>query len=153
MTSLRKLSVAVSSSSRWRGVWESLTAPPRQKPVYLFIYVATVYMGLVSLRVPPESIQAEMGPALTVTWSCLLLLGGAVGACTVLTRLWWLERLGLACAALGLTMYSTVVLYLHFSSEGSRLSQFGVLLVAGCAYALRWLAIRHWDYCPRDREA
>ena len=133
----------------WRRVWRSLTDPPHQRPVIFVAYAVTIFTGVMTLIMPPRTIESELGPALTVTWALLMLVGGVVGLGTILTRWWWVERLGIATIILGLTVYGSVVLTLHFVTPGSRATQLGVIVLAGLLFMLRLAAIREWSYAPR----
>lgn len=135
----------------WRDIWRSLTDPPHQKPVYAAIYVITIVTGLATILNPPMSIQAEVGPVIMDWIGIMWLAGGAVAVPAMITGWWWVERLAIASASIGLAMYGAVVTLLHFQAEGSRLTQLGVILLAACAYVLRWLSIRERSFEPREQ--
>src|SRR5699024_5788237 len=85
--------VMVGIRMRVRRLWESITEPRHLKVAYLVIYLLTVGIGIVTATSPPQSIEGPLGPILTGIWSGLFIVGGAVGAITVLPGWWWVERL------------------------------------------------------------
>ena len=138
---------------RARALWESITEPRHLKVGYFGIYLLTVAIGVVTLVWPPRSIEGPVGSASTALWASLFIFGGVVGAVTVLPGWWWLERaLAIVPISLGLLIYVVVVLILHFQGldqGASRLTQLGVILLAGTPFALRFLLIREYTFEPR----
>jgi hypothetical protein len=49
----------------------------------------------------PNVLTAQIGPVLAVLVGSILLVGGALGAVSVLTGAWWLERISLLIVAVG----------------------------------------------------
>lgn len=138
---------------RTRRLWESITEPRHLKVAYLGIYLLTVGIGLVTLMWPPRSIEGPVGSASTALWACLFILGGVVGAITVLPGWWWIERLlAIVPIGLGLLIYVAVVVILHFQGldqGASRLTQLGVILLAATPFALRFRLILEYTFEPR----
>lgn len=134
-------------------MWESITEPRHLKFAYLVIYMVTIAVGLVTLVKPPQSIEGPLGTATTMLWAGLFILGGLVGAVTVLPGWWWVERLlGIAPIFIGLAIYLSVVIVLHvqgLESGASRLTQIGIILLAAAPFTLRGLLIREYSYEPR----
>lgn len=109
-----------SESSWWRRAadrveawWSPIVIPPRQRPWYFVIYLIVALTGFVTLLMPPMTVVASFGPALTTTWALFLTVGGALGASTVLTRYWAVERAAIGWIFTGLLMYAVVVLMQH----------------------------------------
>lgn len=119
------------------------------KAAYAVLYVITIGTGIATLLVPPTSISGELGAPLTVAWSVFLIMGGFGGLLTVFPGWWWAERLSICLVWTGLGIYTLVVLSLHFTSSGSRLTQLGVLLLASGLGYVRWLTIRKYSFEPR----
>ncbi|OAZ40959.1 hypothetical protein A9Z40_03185 [Microbacterium arborescens] len=117
--------------------------------VFLLGYLVTLGTGIATLTNPPTTIEGALGPILSVSWSIFWIVGGAVGAVTVLPGYWQAERAAVAAAMFGIGIYAVVVLTLHFQSSGSRLTQLGVLIVALLFYVVRLLLIRGHDFEPR----
>lgn len=136
-----------------RRAWESITEPRHLKVAYLGIYLLTIAIGVVTLMWPPQSIEGPVGSASTALWACLFILGGIVGAITVLPGWWWLERLlAIVPIALGLLIYVAVVVILHLQGldqGASRLTQLGVILLATTPFALRFRLILEYTFEPR----
>jgi len=142
--------VILAAGVRLRGLWESITEPRHMKAAFFVLYVVTIGTGFVTLLVPPTSIAGELGQPLSVTWAVFWLLGGFGGALTVFPGWWWAERLSIVLVWAGFGIYAFVVLSLHFTSSGSRLTQLGVIFIASGVGYVRWLMIRKYTFEPRS---
>lgn len=135
--------------------WEAIAQPRHVKIIYLVIYVLSVAIGWVTLINPPQTISGEVGPVITVIWASLFILGGVVGAVTVLPGWWWAERLlSIGPILIGLAIYLCVVVALHAQSietGGSRATQLGIILLAASPFILRFFFIKEYSYEPRAR--
>ncbi len=133
-----------------RKAWASVTEPRHLKVAYALFYAAAVGLGVIALVAPPQSIAGELGPVLTVAWGVLAILGGAVGAGTVFTGWWFLERLGIVLIWAALGIYLLVVVILQISaSEGNRGAQITLFVFAGGLFYVRWWLIRSYSFEPR----
>jgi len=132
-----------------RRVWASISEPRHLKLAYAVVYAITFGTGVVTLLDPPNSIEGVLGAALTVAWSVLLITGGFGGLLTVFPGWWWAERLSIALSLAGLGVYAIVVLSLHLTASGSRLTQLGMIALAATPFAIRWLLIRKYSFEPR----
>lgn len=134
-----------------RELWERITEPKAQRIVYAIVYMVTFLTGVGTLWMPPNSIAGQLGPALTTFWSIFLILGGIVGLATVFSRWWKMERVGITLTLGGVAIYGTVVLYLHFTQPGSRITQLGMIILAALLFILRLILIQGRDFQPRSR--
>lgn len=135
--------------------WETIAEPRHVKIIYLGIYLLSVGIGWVTLTNPPQTIAGEVGPVITTIWASLFILGGIVGAFTVLPGWWWAERLlSIGPILIGLVIYLAVVVVLHAQSietGGSRATQIGIILLAASPFILRFFFIKEYSYEPRAR--
>ena len=131
--------------------WQRITEPRHLKAAYAAIYLLVLATGVATLLSPPQSIEGQLGNVLTVIWSVFLIVGGFGGTLTVFPGWWWAERLSLILTLAGIGIYAVVVLSLHIISEGSRLTQLGMILLAGSVFAIRWMLIRRYSFEPRPR--
>lgn len=129
--------------------WLRIKEPRVLRVVFLLGYLVTLFTGVATLVSPPRTIEGELGPILSVSWALFWILGGAAGAATVLPGWWQVERYAAAAALFGIGIYGLVVIVLHATEEGSRLTQFGVLTIALLFYVLRLVLIRGHDFEPR----
>ncbi|GGH34269.1 hypothetical protein [Microbacterium album] len=132
-------------------LWNSITEPRHLKVAYAAIYAVVLGTGMATLLHPPRTIEGELGQLLTVIWSAFLLLGGFGGLLTVFPGWWWAERLSIVLTLTGLGIYALVVVSLHFTSSGSRLTQLGTILLAASPFIIRWVLIRKYSFEPRTR--
>lgn len=139
----------VSRGASW--LWGQVTTPPHMKPFMAAVYLLSLYTGCVTLVAPPSSIAGPIGPVLAAVWAWCFILGGAIGLAVVFTRAWWIEKLAIASCWLGIGIYLFVVFSLHFVSSGSRLTQTGVVMLAGLVFIPRFWTIRKYNYEPRPR--
>ncbi len=114
--------------------------PRATRIAFLIAYLSVLQSGVAALIHPPTSIAAEIGPWLTLVWAISLTVGGLVGAASVLQGWNYVERIGVAALLTGTAIYGVVVLTLHFSSGGQRLTQAGFV-----AFALSMLIWRLWE--------
>ncbi|MFT4282377.1 hypothetical protein [Microbacterium sp.] len=134
---------------RVRRLWDSITEPRHMKAAYFVLYTVLTGTGIATLLVPPTSIAGELGQPLSVAWSVFWILGGFGGMLTVFPGWWWAERLSIVLMWAGFAIYGLVVFSLHFTSSGSRLTQFGVIVFASGVGYIRWLQIRKYSFEPR----
>lgn len=115
------------------------------------VYAAAFFLlgGVGTLLKPPLSIVGEVGTLTMTTVGCLFLVGSVVGMIGGALDHWELERVGIAAMGVGSLVYAYIVLTLHFTSSGSRLTQLGMLTAAAGFLALRLAMIWRYDYKPR----
>lgn len=131
-------------------IWNKIREPLQLKVTYFFLYAITLWTGVVTLVSPPSSIEGLLGAVLTPVWSLFIILGGLLGLITVLPGWWATERLGIYAVFVGLGIYAGVVLSLQFTTAGgSRLTQFGIILMAAGLSVVRLLLIRKGEFEPR----
>ena len=118
--------------------------------IFLAGYLVTFGMGVVTLASPPSTIEGLLGPILSVSWSLFWIIGGAAGAATILPGWWEVERYAVASSMFGIGIYGAVILLLHFTEPGSRLTQLGALLLGVLFFLLRLALIRGHDFEPRS---
>lgn len=124
-------------------------AEPRVVRLLQFgVYMAAIIGGSSSWISPPNSIEGVLGIVLTSIWAAALILGGLLGASSVLQGVWWLERAGVAFCATGLAMYAVVVFSLQVNSPGNRIPQLCVIAIGLLSLAVRWVRIRKYPYDP-----
>lgn len=136
--------------SAWLRTWWLVVPVPRELSVaYTCVYVVAALTGLVTLVLPPVTISAEIGSVAMSSMGVLLLVGAAIGMVGGAMEHWKLERIGLFFMASAITIYGLLVGALHFSSEGSRLTQLGVVVLALAVFVVRFLMIRRYTFRPR----
>ncbi len=118
------------------------------KAAMFVFYGIAALTGVVTLVMPPQTIEAVIG-SVTYVWSAFVLIGGAGGVIAVLPGWWWMERLCIACLWVGIGIYAIVLAYLHLSESGSRLTQLGFLILAAGLFYIRLLTIRTYSFDPR----
>lgn len=136
----------------WRGVraWLARIPEPRTISTVLTVaYVAFVLTGLATLILPPQSIVGAIGEVSMALVGWFFLAGGLIGMWAGSIEFWQLERVGITSMGAGLLAYAYIVATLHFTTEGSRLTQLGVIVIAGCLLVLRLAMIWRYDFKPR----
>lgn len=129
--------------------WAKVTEPRHLSVIFGGVYTVAMLTGWATLAVPPQTIANELGPALSVAWAVLFIAGGLLGMVTVLPGWWQWERWGIYFCAAGIGIYGYVIVHLHFTSEGSRLTQLGILAFGLALFAVRFSLIWGRTYGPR----
>lgn len=135
----------------WLQSWWLRVPSPRELSVaFTALYALAFCTGMVTLLQPPLSLSREVGGAQVMASVGVLLIIGAVLSIVGGAREHWkLERIGLWLMSWALVIYAAIVLTLHFSSTGSRLTQLGVICMALMAFLIRYLMIWRFTYRPR----
>lgn len=138
----------------WLRSWWLKVPDPR----IISIIVATVYGGaffalggIGTLTAPPLSITETVpqGDMVMLGVGVLFLAGSIVGMIGGTLDHWELERVGIGAMGAAALLYAYIVITLHLSSSGSRLTQLA-MLTAGIGFlALRLAMIWRYDYKPR----
>lgn len=134
---------------RARAVWRSITEPRHLKLTYFVLYGIALWTGFVTMVRPPQSIEGALGAPLTSVWAGFVIMGAFGGILTVFPGWWWAERLSIVLIWAGAAIYFIVVLSLHVTGTGSRLTQMGFILLAVGLFFVRWLLIRKYTFEPR----
>lgn len=134
---------------RARRLWLAIKEPRVLRLVFLVGYVVTLATGVAALLDPPRTVEGVLGPILSASWALFFVLGGAVGAATVLPGWWQVERYAVAAAMFGIGIFALVILLRPVVPGGGRGAQFWMLAVALLFYVLRLLLIRGHDFEPR----
>ena len=134
----------------FRGWWLLVPEPRELSMAFSALYVLALSTGAVTLLSPPISLSREVGgPQIMASVGGLLVVGALLSMAGGAREHWKLERIGLWLQSWALMIYAAIVLVLHFSSTGSRLTQLGVIAMALVAYLVRYLMIWRFTYRPR----
>lgn len=134
-----------------RRVWSYLPEPRIISAIMLFAWLLLAAIGALALASPPVSIASAIGPTMSLTWACLLISGGIVGAVGCVTHFWWAERAGIFLVLAGASIYLSTILHLHFHEHGNRLIQAGFVLLAIVFMLTRLVRIWGLQADPRPR--
>lgn len=91
-------------------------------------YVGMATVGGAMLLEPSRMIVGQMGDTMGTIWSCMMLVGGLLGALAMGTRIWACETLGLPLLYAGTAMWG--VAYLRSLPYTSTRFAAGVFLLA-----------------------
>lgn len=129
---------------KWR-----IPDPKHVSLVMTVAYLLFTLTGIATLMDPPSSIVGAAGETAITLVGWFFLAGGAIGMWAGATEFWQLERAGITAMAAGLATYAAFVIALQVTESGSRLTQLGVIIIAGCLLALRMAMIWRHDFKPR----
>lgn len=95
---------------RW--AWVRLAKPEYQYALLGLIWSIVLWIGMDALVDPPSTLSFEIGPAITIFWAWLLVVGGALGvtATWILTGWWWIELVGCILSGTGVFTWSVVLI-------------------------------------------
>ncbi|NQX36242.1 hypothetical protein [Herbiconiux sp. VKM Ac-2851] len=132
-----------------RALWRSVREPRTLKSIYGAIYSVVLLGGIGTLLSPPQSIAGELGPVLTVIWSVAFIMGATGGMLSVMPGWWWAERLSIYFIWTGFGIYLFVVINLHFTANGSRITQIATIVIAVALFLIRRVQIHGYSFEPR----
>lgn len=135
----------------WLQTWWLRVPVPRElSVVFTLLYGIALITGIATLLWPPMSLSREVGGSqVMASVGALLVLGAVIAMIGGAREHWKLERIGLWLMAWALLIYATIVTVLHYTSEGSRLTQLGVISMALIAFLIRYLMIWRFTFRPR----
>lgn len=111
--------------------------------IHFGIYLCMFASGFVLLLDPSHQYKDVIGLSLVYVLGSFLLIGGLMGATSVLPGVWWLERVGIILLATSMAVYIVIVLTLHGSVIGV-----AVPLAFILTFTLRWIEIRRFQLAP-----
>jgi len=133
---------------RLRDFYLRIKEPRVQRIAFLLLYALLAVIGIGGFVSPPAIIEAALG-WLTPFWAGFSLLGGAVGAVTVLPGWWWAERIAAAAGVFGSLIYGSVIVAVHFHSDAAITTHLGYACIPIVLLAYRLWETRRYDYEPR----
>lgn len=135
----------------WLQTWWLRVPMPRELSVaFTLLYALALGAGIVTLIYPPVSLSREVGgPQVMASVGALLIVGALLSMYGGAREHWKVERIGLWLCSWALLIYAGIVLVLHFSSTGSRLTQLLVIGMALVAFLIRFLMIWRFTFRPR----
>ena len=133
--------------------WTRIPTPRAISVITAVAYTASVFTGVVTLLMAPQ-VYEVVGGALTLVFSgWFWILGGLLGMVAGTFEFWQLERVAIAGISWALISYAYVVIALQIDPEvggqSSRLTQFGVILIALAFLAIRMAMIWRYHFKPR----
>lgn len=128
--------------STWARWFLTIPEPREVRFAYLGSYLLWAVAGVSVLISPPTSLEGTLGPVLTYVWGAFLALGSVLGASTVLTIYWWVERLAIWLTGTGVAVYAILILSMHLTSSGNRIPQLCFVLAGLVFLIVRYLRIK-----------
>ncbi|MDQ0854771.1 lysylphosphatidylglycerol synthetase-like protein (DUF2156 family) [Arthrobacter sp. V4I6] len=129
-------------------LWLRVQEPRALSVIYFFAYVAVTVVGLAVAADPPRSVQGTIGHTLMIVWSLLLLVGGVVGAGSVLQGAWWLERVGAIACGFAMLIYGVAITGLPATQISLRIATLSFIIFAALAFAARLVKVSRYAYDP-----
>lgn len=129
-------------------LWLRVQEPRALSAIYFFVYLAVTVMGLAVVSDPPRTIQGTLGQTLVVCWAGMLVIGGGIGAATVLQGIWWLERAGAILCMFAMGIYGIAYWGIPISQLSLRIASVSFVVFAILAFAARLVKTRHFAYDP-----
>lgn len=126
-------------------VFMKIAEPRVTRILHFGIYLCMMLAGVGVLLSPPSSFKGVLGFSLTVVIGGFLLLGGVLGAISVLPGIWVLERAGLFALMTGMAMYIVVLTALRPSPIS-----YGITIAFILVFLIRWFDIRGPQLAPKE---
>lgn len=124
-------------------IYMKIAEPRVVRLLHFGAYLSMLTAGTVLLLGPPHQYKDVIGLTLVIVLGIFLVVGGLLGAVSVLPGVWWLERVGIILIATGMAMYVVIVLTLRGSVIGV-----AVPFAFVCLFTVRWITIRHFQLAP-----
>jgi lysylphosphatidylglycerol synthetase-like protein (DUF2156 family) len=131
-----------------RGLWLRVQEPRALSAIYFFAYVAITIVGVAVTVDPPRTVQGSIGHALVVLWAILLLVGGGIGASSVLQGAWWLERVGAIACGFAMLIYGVAIAGTPATQISLRIATLAFITFAALAFAARLVKVSRYAYDP-----
>lgn len=129
-------------------LWLRVQEPRALSVIYFFVYLAVAVMGLAVISDPPRTIQSAIGQTLVGCWAVMLVVGGALGAGTVLQGAWWLERGGAILCMFAMLIYGVAYVGIPVTQVSLRVASISFVTFAILAFAARLVNTRRYAYDP-----
>lgn len=130
--------------------WERLVPEPRWvSSMYTVGYVIMLMTGVVTLFNPPQTLTGAVGDVSMKIVALLWIVGGVIGMIAGQREWWEGERFAVGMMLVGIIFYGWIIVSLHFTQDGSRLTQLGILAIAALFLLLRFGFIWRYDFKPR----
>lgn len=133
-----------------RALWAKVAEPRVQRLAFLFVYLLLAQSGINALVSPPNTLEGAWGAGLTTVWACAISFGGVVGAIAVLPGWNFIERPAVIAVMTGAFMYGSMVLWLHYTSSGQRLTQWGFVFAWVAIFLWRLWEVRRYAIAPKE---
>lgn len=130
-------------------LWVKVPTPRAISVITAIAYTSAVFTGVVTMVNPPLTYTVAAGDLALFLMSLFMLGGGLLGMVAGTFEFWQLERVAISAMMWALCAYAYVVLAIHFTEEGSRLTQFGVIAIALSFLAVRMAMIWRYPFKPR----
>lgn len=131
-----------------RKLWLRVQEPRALSVIYFFAYLAVTVMGIAVTSDPPRTIQGSIGQTLVGCWAAMLIIGGGIGACTVLPGVWWLERVGAILCGFAMLIYGATFIGLPVTQVSLRVASLSFVIFSILAFAARLVRTRRYAYDP-----
>lgn len=129
-------------------LWLRVHQPRMLSTIYFFAYLAILVCGLAVAIDPPRAVQGSIGHLLVVGWAAMLVIGGGIGAATVLQGAWLFERAGALLCGVAMLIYGIAILSIPVSQPSLRIASTCSIIFAILAFAARLVDIRRYFYDP-----
>lgn len=132
-----------------KSLWYRIREPRVEKVVSFLVYVGIVILTFVGILRSSVLFSESLEGNLTTAWLFLWLASALIGASSVFSGWWALERVGLALGLFGAGIYTALGLVVFATTGKSGLASLTVLWIAAGFYVTRLVHIWGRDFEPR----
>lgn len=137
------------TSTNWiMRLWLRVQEPRALSAIYFFAYLAVFVLGLAVATDPPRAVQGTVGETLVLWWAWMLLVGGGIGAATVLQGAWLFERAGSILCMSAMAIYGVAMASLPVSQQSLRVATLSFVTFSILAFAARLVQTLRYSYDP-----
>lgn len=129
-------------------LWRRIQEPRALSAIYFFAYLAVLVLGLAVAADPPRAVQGTVGETLVLWWAWMLLIGGGIGAATVLQGAWLFERAGSILCMFAMAIYGVAMSQLPVTQQSLRVATLSFVTFSILSFAARLVHTRRYSYDP-----
>lgn len=129
--------------------WWRVAEPRVQRAAFLILYLFHITAGGAVIIGQPTDIAGLSGEQ-TIIWGMFLIMGGALGAVSVLPGWNFLERVGVAAVLVGIAIYSVALATTPATNPPIRVAFWCFVTGWLVVFALRLWEIRRYLIAPRN---
>lgn len=133
------------------GIFRWVAEPRVQRVSFFVIYVMHIVSGIGVLIGQPPAIENVLGGSLSAILAGFMMLGGTVGAVSVLPGWNYIERVGILSVLVGVALCSIVIAWSPWANPGVQLAVWALVTAWIVVFLYRTYEIRLYLIAPHEQ--
>lgn len=131
------------------GVWKRIAEPRVQRVTFFAVYLLHVVAGIALAAVQPAAANYEFGAVVTFVWAGFFVLGGLLGAISVLPGWNFVERVGVLSLMFAIALCSLFIAANPWSPTGLEIVIWSLVTSWIVVFLYRLWEIRGYAIAPK----